>query len=181
MLARVLTLGDQVTFIQPGETRGEWRMVFRLYPQGLSEITELLPAGFGAQPDGVVDRPVTGDWNGDGVADIGVYRGPAAPGGTGQWFLWFSTSVYGKGSGGISLPDVTIALGAYGDIPVTGDWTNRGHDGIGVVSPAPSRGELRAWTLRSEADESCAADCAPASTVRFGTNDRYPVTGRWGP
>jgi len=176
--ARVLSTDAEFRFASPSDQRGEWRMVFRLFPQGDAAIRVLLPAGFGAQPDGVVDRPVVGDWNGDGVADIGVYRGAAAPGGTGQWFLWYSSSVYGKSD--VGAPDVTIALGAYGDIPVVGDWRNRGHDGIGVVSPAPS-GELRPWTLRSEADESCAADCAPASTVRYGTNDMYPVTGRWGP
>ncbi len=56
---------------------------------------------------GGADRPVIGDWSGEGVADVGVYRPSES-----RFHL--------------RRPDTTtfhLAWGAPGDIPVTGDWT----------------------------------------------------------
>lgn len=65
------------------------------------------------------DRPIAGDWNGDGVATIGVYRG-------GVWFLDVD------GDGRWSTPDLYIEYGNKDDLPVVGDWNNDGIDDIGV-------------------------------------------------
>jgi hypothetical protein len=160
------------------------RLKWELWPQGEPRRIFRLRPGFGLQSDGVVDRPVVGDWNADGVTDIGVYRGPAARGGRGTWFLWLSTTIAKTVSGwDVQAPDFTIAFGSYGDLPVVGDWDNSGGDGIGVVAPQASNNfyNPRQWTLRFDADASCGENCASDLSPFFGFNQQYPIVGRWGP
>jgi hypothetical protein len=66
------------------------------------------------------DLPVAGDWNGDGVDTVGVYRGS-----TGVYFLSDSNTT----------PSVsyTLVFGNPGDTPFAGKWTaDMTHDGVGV-------------------------------------------------
>ncbi len=56
------------------------------------------------------DLPVAGDWNNDGIAEIGVFR-PS----TGEWLL---------------------DLNGNRQWPVTGDWNNDGIAEIGVFRPS---------------------------------------------
>jgi len=62
---------------------------------------------------------VAGDWTGDGVTKIGVFR-------DGTWHLDMD------GDGRWSPGDVMIEFGQPGDIPVVGDWTGDGIAKIGV-------------------------------------------------
>jgi hypothetical protein len=80
---------------------------------GNADIT----ATFGGAPS---DLPVTGDWNGDGMDTVGVYRGA-----TGFFYL-SNTNV---------APSVaySVLFGNPGDSPFAGRWTpDMTHDGIGV-------------------------------------------------
>jgi hypothetical protein len=70
---------------------------------------------------------VTGDWNGDGITDLGVYdltkarftlRIKDANG-----FVWLTRVVYGT----------------PGDLPVTGDWDGNGRTDLGVWHPATAQ------------------------------------------
>ncbi|HYP27133.1 MAG TPA: hypothetical protein VE262_10485, partial [Blastocatellia bacterium] len=63
------------------------------------------------------DYPVAGDWDGDGVDSIGVYR-------DGNFFL--------RNSNTNGMADMVIAFGTPGDQPVVGDWNGDGVDTIGV-------------------------------------------------
>lgn len=65
------------------------------------------------------DKPVAGDWNGDGIANIGIFR-------DGKWYL--DTN----GDGRWSNDDALVTFGEKGDIPVVGDWDGDGIDEIGV-------------------------------------------------
>jgi protocatechuate 3,4-dioxygenase beta subunit len=65
------------------------------------------------------DRAVTGDWNGDGVYTIGVFRQGV-----------FSLDVDGDGQW--SLGDVSVPFGQVGDIPLVGDWNGDGRTELGV-------------------------------------------------
>ena len=65
------------------------------------------------------DRPVAGDWNGDGISTIGVFR-------NGSWFLDMD------GNGRWSEGDEYIEFGQTGDVPVVGDFNRDGIDEIGV-------------------------------------------------
>lgn len=65
------------------------------------------------------DRPLVGDFNGDGIATIGVFR-------EGEWFLDMD------GDGQWSPGDVYAQFGEAGDLPVVGDWTGDGQAKLGV-------------------------------------------------
>jgi hypothetical protein len=65
------------------------------------------------------DRAVVGDWNGDGISTIGVFR-------DGTWYLDVD------GNGRWSEHDVKVDFGRAGDVPVVGDWNGDGIDKIGV-------------------------------------------------
>jgi hypothetical protein len=53
------------------------------------------------------DKPVTGDWNNDGMDTIGVYR-------NGTFYL--------RNSNTIGFADIVFALGVGGDMPIAGNW-----------------------------------------------------------
>jgi protocatechuate 3,4-dioxygenase beta subunit len=65
------------------------------------------------------DRAVTGDWNGDGVYTIGVFR-------DGIFYLDVD------GDGKWSLGDATVKFGQAGDLPLAGDWNGDGKTELGV-------------------------------------------------
>ena len=65
------------------------------------------------------DVPVTGDWNGDGIRTIGVFR-------DGEWTLDLD------GDGRFTETDGRYAFGQAGDLPVIGDFNGDGVDEIGV-------------------------------------------------
>ncbi len=78
-------------------------------------------------PDAI---PVTGDWNGDGVTELGVYLG-------GEWFLDLN------GNGEWDESDLWASLGTVDDLPVTGDFDGDGKTDIGIFGRA-WRGDRRA-------------------------------------
>lgn len=71
----------------------------------------------------LVGIPVTGDFNGDGVTDVGIYA-------DGEWFIDLNAN--GQWDEG----DLWAKLGRIGDSPVTGDWNGDGKTDIGVFGPA---------------------------------------------
>ncbi|MFA5347492.1 MAG: VCBS repeat-containing protein [Methanoregula sp.] len=93
--------------------------------------------GNGAWNGAVIDRaynfgitgdiPVSGDWNGDGKTEIGVFRP--------------STHIYyqdynGNGAWNGAVIDRAYNFGITGDIPVSGDWNGDGKTEIGVFRPS---------------------------------------------
>ncbi len=78
--------------------------------------------------------PVTGDFNGDGVTDIGVFI-------DGQWFLDLN------GNGRWDEGDLWAKLGTQDDLPVTGDWDADGKTDIGIYGPAWPRDP---WAISRE-------------------------------
>jgi hypothetical protein len=75
--------------------------------------------GVGIDP---TDKPVVGDWNGDGKTKVGLFR---------QGFFWIlDTNGNGVFQQGI---DQTLAFGGVaGDIPVVGDWNGNGTSKVGI-------------------------------------------------
>jgi hypothetical protein len=97
------------------------------------------------------DVPVTGDWNGSGRTQIGIYR-PS----TGEWIL--DNKTYHLG-------------GQPGDIPVTGDWDGSGKTDIGIYKPATGEWLLHNRTYRfggQAGDVPVTGDWSGSGTTRVG-------------
>ena len=99
------------------------------------------------------DRPVLGDWDGDGDGDLGIHRSSV-------WHIRSTGSRLGS----------TTATFRYGmqsaDLPVAGDWDGDGDDDAGIFR----RGE---WHLRSTAQPSGGT----TSTFKLGVANGQPVVG----
>jgi hypothetical protein len=67
--------------------------------------------------------PITGDFNGDGITDVGVFY-------HGQWFIDLN------GNGIWDDDDLWASLGKKGDKPVTGDWDGDGKTDMGIFGTA---------------------------------------------
>jgi protocatechuate 3,4-dioxygenase beta subunit len=67
--------------------------------------------------------PVTGDWDGDGVFELGVFI-------KGYWYIDLN------GNGQWDVEDLWAHLGSDADLPVTGDWNDDGKTDIGIYGPA---------------------------------------------
>ena len=66
------------------------------------------------------DVPLTGDWNGNGTTEVGLYR-PS----TEQFFY--------RDAGGAVVQ--TFSWGNSGDVPLTGDWNGDGTSEVGLYRP----------------------------------------------
>jgi serine-aspartate repeat-containing protein C/D/E len=102
------------------------------------------------------DVPVTGDWNGDGIRQIGVFR-------DGQWNLDMD------GDGRFSEVDAAVAFGQAGDVPVVGDFNGDGFDEIGVFRA----GEWLVDTNRNQELD------AQDKVFELGGAGDMPVVGDW--
>ena len=71
----------------------------------------------GNPPD--INKPLVGDWNGNGTDTTGIYN--------------YTTANFSLGSG------LNISFGISGDIPITGDWNGNGYDTIGVFRPSTAQ------------------------------------------
>jgi len=110
------------------------------------------------------DVPVVGDWTGDGIAKIGIYR-------QGSWYL------DKNGNGAWDGCEVDGCLGPFGgyaaDIPVAGDWTGDGIAKIGVYR----QGE---WYLDNNGNgawDGCGADTCV--DLFGGLPIDRPIVGDW--
>ncbi len=102
------------------------------------------------------DVPVVGDWNGDGVATIGVFR-------DGIWRL------DNNGDGQWS-PEETIAqFGQPGDIPVVGDWDGDGIDDLAVFRAGK-------WILDTNGNRQIDPD---DQVLQLGRPGDVPIAGDW--
>jgi hypothetical protein len=112
------------------------------------------------------DLPVTGDWSGDGVTKVGLYR-PS----TGQWFL----DRNGDRSWDGCRRDLCISeFGTAEDLPVTGDWNGAGKSKIGLFRP-----RTREWLLDLNGNnqwDGCGIDLC---LTDFGDVGDIPVAGKW--
>ena len=100
--------------------------------------------------------PVTGDWNGDGIDSIGIFR-------KGTWQL------DANGDGKTSSDDPTVNFGQRGDIPVTGDWNGDGKDDIGVYRSGT-------WILDTNNNQKIDPD---DQELQLGSPGELPITGDW--
>ena len=146
---------------------------------------------------GLIDSvAITGDFNGDGVTDFGVFK-------DGEWFIDVN------GNGEWDAEDLWAKLGTRDDKPVTGDWNGDGKTDIGIYGPAwardphaikhepgipdpanttrdaqknhPPRKEVAALgsrALKLTAEGKTRADLID-HVFHYGTAEDIPITGDW--
>ncbi len=102
------------------------------------------------------DQAVTGDWNGDSINTVGIFR-------KGVWFLDMD------GDGRWSDGDVTVEYGQEGDMPVVGDWTGDGVSKLGVY---------RNGTFYLDTNNNHQID-ATDKVFQLGSAGDRPVVGDW--
>ncbi|WP_449224078.1 MSCRAMM family protein [Aporhodopirellula rubra] len=103
-----------------------------------------------------VDTPLAGDWNGDGIDQIGVFR-------SGQWML------DEDGDGRWTSKDRPKNFGMPGDEPIVGDFNGDGIDEIGVV-----RGDL--WIIDTDGDHRITGNDKQIRVPR-PAGDSQPIAG----
>ncbi|MCD9186404.1 MAG: SBBP repeat-containing protein [Pyrinomonadaceae bacterium] len=134
-------------------TNGTWKLRNSNFPI----INLPAPLGFFTVTFGQAgDLPVVGDWNGDGIDTIAVFR-PSA----GQFFATNSL---------VANPpvDFTVTFGQNGDLPVAGDWNGDGIDTVGVYRPS-----LGNFFLTNTNDFNASVDV----TAIFGVAEDLPFAG----
>jgi len=102
------------------------------------------------------DRAVTGDWNGDDIHTIGIFR-------DGTWFLDLD------GDGRWSEGDAVVEFGRAGDLPVVGDWTGDGVSKLGVYRNGKFLLDINNNRQLDDADK----------VIETGSTDGLPIVGDW--
>lgn len=72
------------------------------------------------------DVPFSGDWDGDGVATLGLYRRSDG-------------FVYLRNSNTQGVADITFYFGIPGDLPVAGDFDGDGRNAVSIYRPSEQR------------------------------------------
>jgi len=102
------------------------------------------------------DVPVTGDWNGDGIRSIGIFR-------DGTWQLDLD------GDGRWTRRDATFEFGQSGDLPLVGDFNGDGVDELGVYRAGK-------WLIDSNGNRELEAH---DRIFELGGVADHPVVGDW--
>ncbi len=110
-----------------------------------------------------MDKPVIGDWNGDGKDKIGVYRN------NGFFLLDQNGNRFWDGN----IIDSNFASVSRPIGPVSGDWNQDGIDDVGVV-----RGKV--WFLDRNGNRQWNGGVIDL-TFSFGNTTDVPIVGRWAP
>ncbi len=111
------------------------------------------------------DLPFAGDWNGDGLSEIGVYR-PSEN----KFYLDTGDGMWQTGV------DITSStFGMAGDVPIIGDWNGDGKDEIGVFRIESDGRGLFSLDYNGNRQWDSGID----KTYYFGTRGDIPVAGKW--
>lgn len=102
------------------------------------------------------DIPYSGDWNGNGVTTLGLYRQS-----TGFLFL--------RNTNDQGVAHIQIYYGNPGDIPIAGDWDGDGVQTVGIYRPSNQRFYLRNTNTQGVADVDFV----------FGNGGDQPIAGDW--
>ena len=106
------------------------------------------------------DRPVVGDWDGDGRDTPGLVSRQATPQGLNRWYI---------NQNGV----VTFDYGFPTDKPIVGDWDGDGRDNVGVIREGAGANGLSQWLLDTDRDPS------QEITFDYGFRGDQYVVGKW--
>jgi hypothetical protein len=105
---------------------------------------------------GGTDVPIAGDWNGDGIRSVGVFRG-------GKWHF------DADGDGRWSPGDQTAKFGEEGDIPFVGDFNGDGIEEFGIYRAGR-------WIIDTNGNRQIDAE---DRQIELGGEGDLPVVGDW--
>jgi hypothetical protein len=143
---------DSLSIYRPSEAR------FYIVNKLGQDEGRLGPADYSFLFGNVGDKPVVGDWDGDGIDEIGLHRESTG------FFYWRNTLDTG-------IADGEMFFGDPGDRFVAGDWgVVDGVDTPGVFRPSNTTFYLRHTLSEGNAD----------SKIVFGDSDWLPVAGTFG-
>jgi Bacterial Ig domain len=108
--------------------------------------------------------PLAGDWNGDGIDDVGLFD-PALR----EYHLW----VKADSGGWTSLPVFQHPVAAQGGWPLAGNWDGVGGDEVGLYLPAARRFQLVAANEHGAAVNDFVFELAGAQGAWL------PIAARW--
>ncbi len=98
---------------------GQWKLTNGLKNQNINNSSPIVNFSFILGQAG--DTPVAGDWDGNGIDTVGVYRDATS--------TWFLSNTF-KGS--VDFP--LVVFGNPDTRPIAGDWNGDGIDTIGVYN-----------------------------------------------
>ena len=108
------------------------------------------------------EKPVTGDWNGDGKTKVGVFV-------NGTWVLDYNGNYIWDGSG--LDKSINWSTGLTGEVPITGDWNGDGKTKIAVYQNGT-------WIM--DFNGNYAWDGTSVDRLSFfGGTGYVPVVGDW--
>jgi hypothetical protein len=112
------------------------------------------------------DLPVSGDWNHDGIIEIGVYR-PS----THMFYLDLNGNGVWEGPG---VDRSFNTFGITGDLPVSGDWNHDGITEVGVFRPS-----THTFYLDYNGNGVWDGPSIDRSFNTFGLSGDLPIAGDW--
>ncbi len=128
-----------------------------LVPQDIERVYS-----FGADANSL---PVSGDWNGDGLDEIGFFRPSDA-----TFYLDYNgNGVFDSGT------DPSFYFGSSSDLPISGDWNGDGKDEIGTFRIVNG---ITAY-FYVDYNGSLAWEAGVDHSHSFGNTDDLPVIGKW--
>ena len=115
------------------------------------------------------DLAIAGDWDGDGLDEIGRWNPP------GSWWTLDDGDLVWEECGGFAAgADECATFGIPSDRPAVGDWNNDGKDEIGVYRPGSGT-----WLLDANGNrtwDGCGTDLCLGP---FGLSGDLPLAGDW--
>jgi hypothetical protein len=118
----------------------------------------------------VSDIPVTGDWNGDGEDEVGVWHHDLYSR-EGYYYL----DVDGDGTWNPAGKDVKFGpFGEIGDVPMSGDWNGDSRDEVAIWDPADGY-----FYLDMDWDGKWDASKGDLKLGPYGRSHDTPVRGNW--
>lgn len=137
-----------------------WFILNSSHSTGVGGVTGETRRQFGATGD----IPVSGDFDGDGLTDIAVFR-PSNH----TWYILNSSGTTGVGG---FTGQTRLAYGASGDVPLSGDY-----DGDGMTDIAVFRPSNGTWYIVNSSGATGSGGVGGQTRVQWGQSGDVPVSG----